>query len=72
MSTKLKQYSVKLGAGSKANRPGSPVEGDIRYNTDNNIYEGYADTGHLSLGGIYSDDFNTSIDTTNTTNKIFS
>ena len=45
-------------------------EGGIRYNTETNLFEGYASAGHLSFGGIYSDDFDTSIDTTNTTNEI--
>ena len=56
MTTKLKQYSVKLGAGSKAQRPGSPVEGDIRFNVDNNTYEvyrnnAYGTDGWFGIGG---------------------
>jgi len=56
MTTKLKQYSVKIGAGTKANRTGSPVEGDIRYNTENKSYElyknnAYGTDGWYGVGG---------------------
>jgi hypothetical protein len=45
------------------------VEGGVRYNTDTNLYEGYS-TGNLSLGGIYSENRETSIDAHDTDNKI--
>ena len=37
------------------------VEGEIRYNTDSNLFEGFS-TGNLSFGGIYSSDRETSVD----------
>jgi len=46
------------------------VQGGIRYHTENNLFEGYSTTGHLSFGGIYSSDYETSIDATNDTNEI--
>lgn len=49
MSTSLKQYSVKLGAGSKANRP-TAQDGDIRFNTDNNTYEVYKNNAYGTDG----------------------
>ena len=34
--------SVKIPSGTTAQRPSSPVNGMIRYNTSNNVMEGYA------------------------------
>jgi hypothetical protein len=38
-------------AGTTASRPSSPVNGDIRYNTTINQYEGYGNSAWGSLGG---------------------
>lgn len=45
------------------------LEGDIRYNTDSNLYEGYS-TGNLSFGGIYSSNRTDSVAAHNTNNTI--
>ena len=49
-----------LPKGTTAERPGSPVTGMIRYNTDSNVFEAY-DGGWINLGGVYSDDRQTYI-----------
>ena len=53
--------------GSDFNR--NETEGDIRYNTDTNLFEAYS-SGNLSLGGIYSDNRETYVDATTTSNKL--
>ena len=45
------------------------VEGSIRYNTSENLFEGYS-TGNLSFGGTYSDDRVTSLRAHKTNNTI--
>ena len=46
------------------------VTGSVRYNTDSSLFEGYAATGNISFGGIYSDDRQTSVDAHPTNNSI--
>jgi hypothetical protein len=41
------------------NRPEETA--DLRYNTDTNLFEGYADTGNVAFGGVFSDDRQTYI-----------
>lgn len=63
----LQNSHFKLSNGSDFDR--NEIEGDIRYNTDSNLFEAYS-TGNLSLGGVYSDDRQTYIDATPTSNKL--
>ena len=58
--------SVKIPVGTTAQRNGSPVNGDIRYNTDLNSYEGYGNGAWGGLGG--GTEIDTSVSTTNATN----
>jgi hypothetical protein len=55
--------SLIIPAGSIADRPASPVNGMIRYNTDLNRYEGYysASNKWLQLSGVTDEDGNTYI-----------
>ena len=43
--------AAKLNVGTTAQRPASPVNGDIRYNSDLTRYEGYSGSAWGSLGG---------------------
>jgi hypothetical protein len=43
--------AIKLNVGTTAQRPASPVDGDIRYNTDTLKYEGYSNGSWGQLGG---------------------
>lgn len=43
--------SLKLNVGTTAQRPASPVDGDIRYNSDTLKYEGYSGSAWGQLGG---------------------
>jgi len=43
--------AVKINTGTTAQRPASPVDGDIRYNTTTLKYEGYANSAWGQLGG---------------------
>jgi len=52
--------SVRLPAGNTASRPAAPQVGMIRYNTDDNLFEGY-DGQWQSLQGVYDLDRNTYI-----------
>jgi hypothetical protein len=45
-----KEY-IFVPSGSTAERPGSPSNGYIRYNTDLNIFEGYVNSNWSGLGG---------------------
>ena len=45
------QYYMQVPAGSTANRPGSPSAGYIRYNTDLQMFEGYAAGAWSGIGG---------------------
>ena len=42
---------VLVAKGTTAQRPASPVAGEMRYNTDNNQFEGYANGAWGQLGG---------------------
>lgn len=44
--------AVQMPAGTSAERPVNPTNGYIRYNTDTNAFEGYADGTWAQLGGI--------------------
>jgi hypothetical protein len=43
--------AIKLNVGTTAQRPASPVNGDIRYNSDTLKYEGYSNGSWGQLGG---------------------
>jgi hypothetical protein len=43
--------AVKLNVGTTAERPASPVTGDVRYNSDTTKYEGYGASSWGQLGG---------------------
>jgi hypothetical protein len=43
--------AAKLNVGTTAQRPASPVNGDIRYNSDTAKYEGYSGSAWGQLGG---------------------
>jgi len=43
--------AAKLNVGTTAQRPVSPVNGDIRYNSDTSKYEGYSGSSWGQLGG---------------------
>ena len=43
--------AIKLNVGTTAQRPASPVDGDIRYNTSTLKYEGYSNGAWGQLGG---------------------
>lgn len=43
--------AAKLNVGTTAQRPDTPVDGDIRYNTDTLKYEGYSNGSWGQLGG---------------------
>ena len=55
--------SLILPVGTDAERPASPVNGMIRYNTDRNRYEGYYSVSNkwLQLSGVTDEDGNTYI-----------
>ena len=40
-----------IPSGTTAQRPGSPANGEIRYNTDTGVFEGYASGAWGSIGG---------------------
>ena len=58
--------SVKIPVGTTAQRNGSPVNGDIRYNTDLNSYEGYGNGAWGGLGG--GTEIDVSVSSTSATN----
>lgn len=43
--------AIKLNVGTTAQRPATPVNGDIRYNSDTSKYEGYSGSSWGQLGG---------------------
>lgn len=43
--------SLKVAAGTTAERPGTPANGMIRYNSDNGAFEGYASNAWAGIGG---------------------
>jgi hypothetical protein len=67
--------ATKLQAGTTAQRPGTPANGMIRYNSDENGFEGYIDgawggiSGAQANGVIYENNLNISANYTLTTGK---
>jgi len=67
--------ATKLQAGTTAQRPGTPADGMIRYNNDENSFEGYIDgawggiSGAQANGVIYENNLTISADYTLTTGK---
>jgi len=65
-----------FGAGDTIYNSGSALlttsgnVGDIRFNTDDNVFEGTGATSTISLGGVYSEDRQTSITADTATNSI--
>ena len=57
---------LKIPVGTTAQRPGSAVDGDIRYNSTLNSYEGYGNSAWGGLGGGTEED--TSVSSTSATN----
>lgn len=56
--------AIILPKGTTAERPGSPVNGMIRYNTDSNVFEAYDGSGvsgWIQLGGVFDEDRDTYI-----------
>ena len=53
--------AIKVPAGTDLERPGTPVNGLIRYNTDSGSFEGYASNAWSSLGGVKDVDQDTYI-----------
>jgi len=51
--------ALRIPRGTTAERPGTPLAGMIRYNTDNNNYEGYDGTYWRVINGLYDVDQNT-------------
>src|SRR5210317_1798766 len=43
--------AIRLPSGGDANRPGTPANGDIRYNTDGGNIEGYSGGAWTNLAG---------------------
>jgi len=48
---KLGAQYIKVPSGDTASRPGTPANGFIRYNTDLNTFEGYANSAWSGIGG---------------------
>lgn len=42
----------KVGAGTTANRPASPAQGMVRYNTDTSLLENYSGTAWVDIGDV--------------------
>lgn len=69
----------RIPAGTSLQRPASPANGDIRYNSDTSSYEGYKNGNWLPLGGgatgggtndvFYENSTNVTVDYTITTGK---
>jgi hypothetical protein len=53
--------SLKIPVGDNSNRPGTPVNGMIRYNTQLGRYEGYNNGYWLTMSGVADSDGNTYI-----------
>ena len=53
--------SIRIPSGTTAQRPGSPVAGMMRYNTDDTVFEGYNGTNWVALTGVYDLDRDTYI-----------
>ena len=57
---------IKVPAGTTAQRPGTGVAGDFRYNSDDNQFEGYSDGAWGAIGGGASET-DTSVSSTSAT-----
>tara|TARA_B100001113_G_scaffold270436_1_gene225182 strand:- start:307 stop:993 length:687 start_codon:yes stop_codon:yes gene_type:complete len=57
--------AIGISTGTTAQRPGSPVDGDIRYNTTTASYEGYGNGAWGGLGG--GTEIDTSVSSTSAT-----
>ena len=44
---------IRVGSGTTAQRPASPVQGMVRYNTDLDSFEGFNGTNWGAIGGLY-------------------
>jgi hypothetical protein len=53
--------SIRISSGTTAQRPGTPVAGMIRYNTDTSLFEGYDGSIWIALTGVYDIDRDTYI-----------
>ena len=53
--------SIRIPTGTTAQRPGSPANGMIRYNTDTSLFEGYEGSNWVALTGVYDLDRDTYI-----------
>ena len=53
--------AVQVAAGTTGERPGSPADGMVRFNTSLNAYEGYGNGGWVGLGGVVDADQDTRI-----------
>ena len=58
--------AIGISTGTTAQRPGSPVDGDIRYNTTTASYEGYGNGSWGGLGG--GTEIDVSVSSTSATN----
>ena len=64
--------AIRLPSGSDAERPGTPANGDIRYNTDQSRIEGYSNGAWANLASgssIKDQDTNTGIDVERTSDE---
>jgi hypothetical protein len=52
--------AIRIPVGNMSERP-APLDGYLRYNTDNNVFEGYSNNNWGSLGGIIDIDQDTKI-----------
>jgi hypothetical protein len=53
--------AIRIPVGDISERPSVPIQGMIRYNTDDNQFEGYSGSTWQGLGGVISTDQNTKI-----------
>ena len=53
--------SIRIPSGNTAQRPGSPVAGMMRFNTQTNVFEGYNGSNWIALTGVYDLDQDTYI-----------
>lgn len=60
--------ALKVPVGTTANRP-TLTQGEIRYNTDTNLYQGFS-SANVSFGGIYSANLNTRVTAHPTANTL--
>lgn len=53
--------SVRIPTGTTGERPGTPLAGMMRYNTDDSVFEGYDGSNWVTLTGVYDLDRDTYI-----------